>query len=165
MDAANLLATMTWQLGVVCVLTFALGSLGGLLHGVGTSGTAAAAAPGPGPTTPPAPSALRRALVGGVAAVAVLYITDPHSGVALIGGSVVAGYAGHAILAGLEARAVAALAQADAAQKGQDLRDALAAHETLVTQRDLQATPEQQEKAKIAQSMIDSLISKYLVRQ
>lgn len=53
-------------------------------------------------------------LTGGIAAMAILYVSDPTSGVTLIGGSLVAGYAAKTVLAGLEARVTSVIAQRDA---------------------------------------------------
>jgi len=55
------------------------------------------------------------ALSGAVAAVALLYVTNPTTGSALIGGSLVAGFSANAVLAGLQARLVAAIATRNAA--------------------------------------------------
>jgi hypothetical protein len=144
MDPTNLLAQLTWQLGVVCVLAFAFGAVGGLLH----EGKPASEA----------------AMSGVGAAAAVLYLTNPKTGVALIGGSVAAGYAGQAILAGLEARAVAMLAEADARAKGQDVREALAAHDTLTSAPRGTPTPEDEARLALAQAAIDRLQTKYQMK-
>jgi hypothetical protein len=72
----------------------------------------------PGAATPPPPKPPSRgwaALSGAVAAVALLYVTQPDSGTALIGGSLVAGFAANAVLAGLQARVLAATSAGAAA--------------------------------------------------
>ena len=56
-------------------------------------------------------------LAGAVAAIAILYVTDPRTGVALIGGSLVAGFAANIVLSSLQARLVAALAVATASER------------------------------------------------
>jgi hypothetical protein len=82
---------------------------------------------------PPPHGAGRDALTGGIAAVAILYITNPVSGVALIGGSLVAGYAGKVVLAGLEARLTAAIALREAADQEAAARRARADLDRLAT--------------------------------
>lgn len=138
MDPSELWESLSWQLVAVCALSFVLGGIGGLMHLAGTGETP----PPPPATGAPAGTAappvrlwivgIRRFLVGGVAAVAILYITDPKTGIALIGGSIAAGYAGQAVLAGLEARVKAAVAVKDAAETRADLRQLVVDHDTLV---------------------------------
>jgi hypothetical protein len=113
-----------WQLWAVCAVSFALGALGGLLH-------LGAVKPAPeAETPPPKPTPWwRHVLVGGAAAVAVLYVATPETGIALVGGSIVAGYAGEAILAGLESRAKLALAQQEVVETKRDVHEAVEALE------------------------------------
>jgi hypothetical protein len=103
MDIDKLLSSLVnMQLWLVLAAAFGLGAIGALVHR--------------GSLEPlPTGGRARDALTGGVAAVAILYVTSPPSGVALIGGSVVAGYAGKLVLAGLEARVTATLALREAA--------------------------------------------------
>jgi hypothetical protein len=113
-----------WQLWAVCAVSFALGALGGLLH------LGAVKPPPEGDAPPPKPTPWwRHVLVGGAAAVAVLYVATPETGIALVGGSIVAGYAGEAILAGLEARARLALAQQEVVETRRDVHEAVDALE------------------------------------
>lgn len=81
-------------------------------------------------------------LAGGIAAVAVLYVSNPETGIALISGSLVGGYGGKAVLAALRARLVSAVARTEAraavldAEKAQ--AEARIAHvDRIRTQRDL----------------------------
>jgi hypothetical protein len=105
MDIDKLLsALVNLQLWLVLVAAFGLGTIGALLHRASQE-------------SPPTGGRVRDALTGGVAAVAILYVTAPPSGVALIGGSLVAGYAGKLVLAGLEARVTAILALREAASR------------------------------------------------
>jgi hypothetical protein len=104
--AALLLDRDLWM---IVLASFALGLVGALLN----SGE-----PYP-PAEPPLPprsgwSKFLDLLAGGIAAVAVLYLTNPETGVALIGGSLVAGYAGKAVLAALQARVLVAVAKKEA---------------------------------------------------
>lgn len=63
----------------------------------------------------------QRAVLGAVAAVAVMYVTTPGSGVAFVSGSVVAGYAGQAILDALAARAKLQVTKEEVAEAKQQL--------------------------------------------
>lgn len=100
-----------WRLWAVCGIAFGLGAIGGVIRALTTE-------------APPDPTPLRAIdaklavarlfFVGGIAAVAVMYVTVPSSAMALIGGSLVAGYAGKAILDALESRAKLAVANARA---------------------------------------------------
>lgn len=119
-----------WRLWAVCGIAFGLGALGGVIR-------ALTAEPPPDPPPPrrdPRWAAARLFFVGGIAAVAVMYVTLPESAMALIGGSLVAGYAGKAILDALESRAklAAATARAD-----ENRRLALRAFDTIPRGREL----------------------------
>ncbi len=161
MDATALVHTLTWQLAVVCALAFALGALGGVIH----DRTAPAAPPADG-SAPPAlrVPAWRRALVGGVAAVAILYLTHPDGGVALAGGSIAAGYAGQAVLAALESRVVASLAQAQVAERTSDLKDTLAAHAVIAEPPRGEPSPQDEAKLLAAAATITRLRAKYAAK-
>jgi len=181
MDPSVLLAGITWQLVVVCLLAFALGAAGGLMHGGDRKPPDKRNRSGgespqmPDGESPPAPNGesrpanwWRRALIGGVAAVAVLYLTNPTTGVALIGGSIAAGYAGQAVLAGLEARTIAALARQDAAKarsesanKGAALRELLAAHQTLTSAPPQQVTTAEIARRQQAEATVGRIAARY----
>jgi hypothetical protein len=117
---------MDGHLWLVLGMAFVCGAVGALIHRGAVVG-----APGAPPLDPPGgdgaeprdnatparrPSRLNDALTGGIAAVAILYVTDPTTGIALVGGSLVAGYAAKTILDGLEARIVSSIAQRQAAE-------------------------------------------------
>lgn len=105
MDINNLLsALLDLHLWLLLSVAFGLGAAGALIHRSSQD-------------PPDTGGAVRDALTGGVAAVAILYVSNPASGLALIGGSLVAGYAAKAVLAGLEARATAVLAVREAAER------------------------------------------------
>lgn len=113
MDTDKLLeALVNLRLWLVVVAAGALGAIGALVHRVSQAPPSTLPATRP----PRVPAWAYSALVGGVAAIAVLYVSNPTTGIALIGGSLVAGYAGNSILAGLEARTTAALAVREAAR-------------------------------------------------
>src|SRR5689334_17702621 len=96
-----------WQLWVVCGVAFAFGAVGGVIN-LGS-----------------APEWWRRVVVGGIAAVAVLYITSPETGVALVGGSLAAGYAGQAVLNALQSKVELALTKEDAREAVDALESSL----------------------------------------
>lgn len=79
----------------LCAVAFTLGGVGGFIQSV--------------VSLPSAEDFKRdwwkRVLIGAIAAVAVIYITNPDDATEFIGGSLVAGYAGQAILGALETRA------------------------------------------------------------
>jgi hypothetical protein len=113
MDPEKLSASLgNGPLWLVIGAAFGLGALGAVLHRWSS-----------GPDTPqpgalvasPLVALVRDGLTGAVASVAILYVTAPTTAIALIGGSLVAGYAGKAVLAGLEARVVASTAKREAA--------------------------------------------------
>lgn len=126
MDPEQLWATLSWQLLAVCVVTLVLGGAGGLVHLMASD-----EAPAPDPRSKRT-AAISRFLVGAIAAVATLYLTQPSTGVAFVGGALAAGYAGQAVMAGLEARVKATLSAQDAAQTRADLREVIDQHETIV---------------------------------
>jgi hypothetical protein len=108
MDTDKLLsALINLQLWLLLLAAFVLGAIGALAH---------RASQDPPSEGQPRSGWSRDALVGGVAAVAILYVSSPPTGIALIGGSLVAGYAGKLVLAGLEARVTATIAQREAAR-------------------------------------------------
>lgn len=103
-------ALLDIHLWVIVVGVAALGALG-----------AAIRPPEPGAVTEP-----RRkwdVLAGSVAAVAVLYATEPASASALIGGSLVAGFAASAVLGGLQAKLIAAVSTREAAEHSRIARE------------------------------------------
>lgn len=108
-------ALINLQLWLLLLAAFALGAIGALAH---------RASQDPPTDGQPRGGWSRDALVGGVAAVAILYVSSPPTGIALIGGSLVAGYAGKLILAGLEARVTATLAQREAVRNDLSARHA-----------------------------------------
>jgi len=111
MDPDKLFGLLENQhLWLVLGVAFVFGAIGALIH--------RSSAPPPGDPTSAArqPTVRGDILTGGIAAMAILYVTDPPSGVALIGGSLVAGYAAKTVLAGLEARMTSVLAQRDASE-------------------------------------------------
>jgi hypothetical protein len=122
------------HLWLVLGVAFVFGAVGALIHRDSNTPSSE--------TTPGArsPSLHADVLTGGIAAMAILYVTDPLSGVALIGGALVAGYAAKIVLAGLEARVTSVIAQRDASDSK---RQADAAKRTLETLADhLSALPE-----------------------
>lgn len=103
MEIDKLLSGMiNLQLWLVLAAAFALGMIGALTHRWTQD-------------PPPSYPAGRDAALGGIAAVAILYVTAPASAITFIGGSLVAGYAAKVVLSGLEARLTAAIALRDAA--------------------------------------------------
>lgn len=108
LDPESLIAQLSWQLAATIAMALALGAIGGSIpRRIGPSkqkdfdetveNTRAAR--------------VQRALVGAVAAAAVLFVTDIATPLQLICGSLVAGYAGNAVMESLEARLVAVLAE------------------------------------------------------
>ena len=113
MNTDTLLSTLIDpKLWLLLGVTFSLGAVGALLHRTAQD------------PPPPGGGQARDALIGAVAAVAILYVTNPTSGVALIGGSLIAGYAGKLVLAGLEARVTTSLALREAAKRDLDAKQA-----------------------------------------
>jgi hypothetical protein len=105
MDIDQLIsALIDLHLWFVIAAAFGLGAIGALIHRSSQD-------------PPPGGGWVRDALTGGVAAVAILYVSKPTSGIALIGGSLVAGYAGKLVIAGLEARVTTTLALREAADR------------------------------------------------
>lgn len=78
---------------IICGIGFGLGALGGLIQALGAA-----------PAVDFRKEGWKRVLIGAVAAVAVLYVSEPTTAFELIGGSLVAGFAGQALLGVLEAR-------------------------------------------------------------
>jgi|JI9StandDraft_1071089.scaffolds.fasta_scaffold54522_2 hypothetical protein len=113
MDVAKLWSEIAHDghLWALCGVAMALGIVGGIAQ-------AFASADGgrPGWRT-----LLQRGLLGAVAAGAVLYVATPASGVALVSGSLVAGYAGQALLDALAARAKLQVTKEEAAEAKQQL--------------------------------------------
>lgn len=152
MDPVALVNSLSWQFLVVCGGAAMLGGIGGIVHFFATglavvkpvdpgddttskdkkeaaAPTTALAAKVTSPAVPlPGETYARRFAVGAVAAVAVLYLTEPTTLVALVGGSLVAGYAGQAVLTALQARVVAAIAQAETREVKVDLKSLVDAH-------------------------------------
>ncbi len=79
-----------WRL--TCAFGFGLGALGGFIQAIGAS-----------PAIAPK-EWWKRVVIGAVAAVAILYVNEPATAIELISGSLVAGFAGQALLTALEAR-------------------------------------------------------------
>jgi hypothetical protein len=109
LDPGALIDQFTWQFFATLGVALVVGALGGLVPGRA-----------PLKTDPPPPGGgtrdlvwWQRTVVGAVAAAAILFVVDVSTPVQLVCGSLVAGYAGTAVLAGLEARLVAILAQRD----------------------------------------------------
>jgi predicted benzoate:H+ symporter BenE len=116
-------ALLCTEVVALTLLAGALGAIGGFAHHV---------------ATPPEPGAEPRRwwanlVAGAVAAVAILYIASPESPIALISGSLVAGYGGIALMGALSARIVAATASQRARESAADLKTALAALEEAAT--------------------------------
>lgn len=88
------------QLWIICGVGFALGALGGFIQAIGAE-----------PPIELRKEWWKRVLIGAVAAVAVLYVNEPETAIELIGGSLVAGFAGQALLTALEARGRLATAE------------------------------------------------------
>lgn len=107
-SALDLLGTP--QLWIVLAVAFVLGAAGAALHRWSA----------PNDDNPPL---LRDILSGGIAAVAILYVTNPSSGVAFVGGALVAGYAAKAVLAALQARVVAAIATRELAERTREISE------------------------------------------
>jgi hypothetical protein len=100
MDSGKTLDSLhSGSLWIGCLIGFGLGVVGALVHALSTDAKLDK-------------RLWRGLLAGGVAAVAVLSSTDP-AGIAFVGGSLVAGYAGKAILDGLGAKLTATVAQHD----------------------------------------------------
>lgn len=116
MDLDRLVAILTdVHLWLVLGVAFACGAIGAVIHrGAATD----SAAPASGSSRAKRWGA--DVASGGIAAVAVLYITNPTTGTALVGGSLVAGYAAKTVLAGLEARLTASIAQRQATESRRD---------------------------------------------
>ena len=118
-----------WQLWAVIAMAFALGAAGGLIHGLSSISS-----PLPKTTTIPAVEKQlwwRPLLVGGIASVAVLYLTNPWSGTSLVGGALAAGYAGEAVLSGVAARVEAVVARRESADRMKDLHEMITATDML----------------------------------
>jgi len=111
MDADKLVSSLSdLHLWTIITLGFVLGVIGAGVHVLAT-----AEAGSSNESLDKAKSSLRAVLAGGIAAVAVLWVTNPTSGIAFVGGSLVAGYAGKAVLDGLAAKLTATVAQREAA--------------------------------------------------
>jgi hypothetical protein len=123
--AALLKDPMLW---LILVFAFALGALGALTHRVAQK---------PLTSDPPTKSNAWWAdsLVGGVAAIAMVYVSNAAltTGIAFVVGSLIAGYAGRAVLDGLEAKTVASNAQRDASNAQRDASEKTADLSKLVT--------------------------------
>jgi|GEM_PF-3689535 len=96
---------------ILCGICFGLGAIGGFIQAIGAE-----------PPIKLREEWWKRLLVGGVAAVAVLYVTDPDRSYEIIAGSLVAGFAGQALLAALAARLLLDTAQKRTAEAKQELR-------------------------------------------
>jgi hypothetical protein len=133
------------HLWLVFGVAFAGGMLGAAIHRWSTADAAAATTP---PTTPPTFGG--DILSGGIAAAAMLYVTDPTTGAALIGGSLVAGFAAKTVMAGLEARITSALAHREAADNKREADVAKRHLENLVGQ--VSSLPEPEAPAQLGGS-------------
>lgn len=111
-DPASLLdslkAGQTWA---VLGVAFGVGFVGGATHWATRLGT-------PGDAGP-RPPLWAEGLIGAVAAVAILFVLRPSDGVALMASSLVAGYAGRAVMSALEDKAKAIVAQNELARMQQ----------------------------------------------
>jgi hypothetical protein len=94
------------DLWVVFGVAFAFGAIGALIHRWSV--------PPPSSSMSEPPVLGADILTGAIAAVAILYVTKPETGVTLVCGALVAGYSAKTIMAGLEARAASVVAQRDA---------------------------------------------------
>jgi hypothetical protein len=102
---------------LVALVAAGLGALGGLAHHLAT--------PPPDGGAPKPPAWWKEMIVGAVAAAAILFVAKPETPIALISGSLVAGYGGIAIMTALVARAEAMAARQRAREARADLRRAL----------------------------------------
>jgi hypothetical protein len=137
------------HLWLILIGAAVFGALGSLLR------------PAPEPaagTTPPSRPWI--ALSGAAAAVALLYVTRPDSGAALIGGSIVAGFAANAVLAGLQARVLAATAEVKAAAS----QRAAATHAQLAEARGREALQASHDLEQLARAAEDGRDIRPLVR-
>ncbi|HUQ01653.1 MAG TPA: hypothetical protein VM261_04120 [Kofleriaceae bacterium] len=82
------------RLWAVCGVAFALGAAGGFIQSLASAASKEELGR----------EWWKRLLVGAIAAVAVMYVTAPSTAIELISGSIVAGYAGKALLDSLDAR-------------------------------------------------------------
>ncbi|HVV81464.1 MAG TPA: hypothetical protein VHE35_00245 [Kofleriaceae bacterium] len=98
----------TWKVVGAAAL---FGAIGGFTQAITSTDPAIVKVDAQGKTTRVTAEIVYRALVGMIAAVAILYIAKPGDGIALIASSVVAGYAGHALMDALAARAKLAVTQ------------------------------------------------------
>lgn len=134
MDTNELWASIeNWRLWAVCGTALGLGAIGGAIQAISSLPDWATARK----------QLLARMLVGAVAAVAVIYVSDPKTELAFVGGALVAGYAGQAILGALEARAKLAIAKEVAATevklaiKTEEVKTATRERDTAVAAADL----------------------------
>lgn len=123
------LAIGDWRLWALCAVACSFGAAGGFLRAI--SRTAA----------DPSPPRWAQVLIGALAAVAVLYVNEPDSALALIGGSLVAGYVGQAALDALEARFQLKQARDDADGARKELAG---------TRKELTITTDERDKAAAA---------------
>lgn len=107
MDPAKLVGLLKdHDLWVVFGVAFAFGALGALIHRW--------SAPPPSSSMSETPALGADILTGAIAAVAILYVTKPDTGVTLVCGALVAGYSAKTIMAGLEGRAASLVALREA---------------------------------------------------
>lgn len=131
MDSVKLWSELAnGYLWAVAVTAASFGVIGALLHPPPKPPPAEPGSPPkpPDPNARDAPETRSRAwdgMTGAVAAVALLYITNPTTGIALVGGSLVAGFSGTAVLAGLQARVLAAVATKQAAMATRSAQDSM----------------------------------------
>jgi hypothetical protein len=103
MDTVDLINDLwTWQFFAKLGIALLCGMLGGLVPHADSPAQ-----------SPQRKVQLRQGFVGAIAAAAILFVADPHTPTQLVSGSLVAGYAGNAVLAGLSARITATLAERD----------------------------------------------------
>ena len=160
MDSSSVFQSLavlaTWW---VVLIAFGIGAFGGLAHYLG--GTA--------PATPAAKFTwLREMLVGGVAAVAILFVVHPATGVTLVSSSLIAGYAGRAIMSALEDKAKAVIAQQAAVDAVKRANDATQDIRTLIDASDKAAaipgpTAEQRPAASPLDTVMADMKRKYQI--
>ncbi len=114
----------TW---IVCGISAGMGALGGVAHALVPD--------------PAKPSWWRRVVLGAIAAVAILWVSRPDDAVALIASSLVAGYAGEAIMSALEAKSKLLAANAQIADEKQQKQQAVADVQRAITALETTTAP------------------------
>lgn len=134
MDVEGLWAEIAHDghLWALCGIAMVLGIVGGVAQGF------ASAEDG----RPSWRTLVQRGLLGAVAAGAVLYLAKPDSGIALVSGSLVAGYTGQALLDALAARAKLKVSEERVA----------------VVTRQIVAQAEEQARLRVAMARVETLL-------